>query len=110
MSDNNLGINNYHQENVLSYLKFARFQREYRLRSVRKCFQDIKEYRLQDTTFTLDECNEILDELCYQIGNELEGELINSAHMDVLLLRQLFIQAEKCHLKLNADISQLENR
>lgn len=40
----------------------------------------------------------------------MESELLNTAHTNVLLLRQLFQQAEKWHLKLQADISELENR
>ncbi|XP_073796125.1 leucine zipper transcription factor-like protein 1 isoform X5 [Danio rerio] len=37
-------------------------------------------------------------------------ELINTAHTNVLLLRQLFSQAEKFYLRLQTDISELENR
>lgn len=37
-------------------------------------------------------------------------ELINTAHTNVLLLRQLFSQAEKFYLRLQSDISELENR
>lgn len=44
------------------------------------------------------------------IRTEVEAELIHTAHTNVLLLRQLFLQAEKWHLKLNADLSELENR
>ncbi|XP_023321990.1 leucine zipper transcription factor-like protein 1 [Eurytemora carolleeae] len=41
---------------------------------------------------------------------EVETELINTAHTNVLLLQQLFTQAEKWHLNLDTDLSQLENR
>jgi len=40
----------------------------------------------------------------------VEEELLNAAHTNTLLLRQLFGQAEKWHLKLQADISELENK
>ena len=52
----------------------------------------------------------MLDGLCAVVRGEVESELINAAHTNVLLLRQVFSQAEKWHLKLEADISELENR
>ena len=52
----------------------------------------------------------MLDGLLSVLNGEVESELINTAHTNVLLLRQLFQQAEKWHLKMQADISELENR
>lgn len=52
----------------------------------------------------------MLDGLCAVVRGDVESELINAAHTNVLLLRQVFSQAEKWHLKLQADISELENR
>ena len=67
-------------------------------------------HRLTEDTFTADEVTEMLDGLEAVVRGEVESELINTAHTNVLLLRQLFMQAEKWHLKLQADISELENR
>ncbi len=44
------------------------------------------------------------------IKDEIETELSHQTHTYVLLLRQLFMQAENWHLKLQADISELENK
>ena len=52
----------------------------------------------------------MLDGLLSVVRSEVEDEFINAAHTNVLLMRQMFIQAEKWHLKLQADISELENR
>lgn len=41
---------------------------------------------------------------------ETETELLNAAHTNVLLLRQMCGQAEKWHLKLACNISELESR
>jgi leucine zipper transcription factor-like protein 1 len=41
---------------------------------------------------------------------EIDTELSHQSHTYVLLLRQLFMQAEHWHLKLQADISELENK
>nr|XP_014348819.1 PREDICTED: leucine zipper transcription factor-like protein 1 [Latimeria chalumnae] len=52
----------------------------------------------------------MLDGLKIVVHGEVESELINTAHTNVLLLRQLLAQAEKWYLKLQSDISELENR
>ena len=65
--------------------------------------------RLVEETFTVDEVREMLDGLQAVVRGEVETELINTAHTNVLLLRQLFSQAEKFYLRLQADISELEN-
>lgn len=52
----------------------------------------------------------MLNDLLGVVRGEVELELLNSAHTNVLLMRQMFLQAEKWHLKLQADISELENR
>ncbi|OXB65952.1 hypothetical protein ASZ78_002700 [Callipepla squamata] len=53
---------------------------------------------------------DMLDGLQTIVHSEVESELINTAYTNVLLLRQLFSQAEKWYLKLQTDISELENR
>eukprot|EP00057_Strongylocentrotus_purpuratus_P009373 XP_011663847.1 PREDICTED: leucine zipper transcription factor-like protein 1 isoform X5 [Strongylocentrotus purpuratus] len=91
-------------------MRFGSYKRTQNLRSVEVCFQDLKDSRLTDDTFTVDEVTDMLDGLEAVVRGEVESELINTSHTNVLLLRQLFQQAEKWHLKLQADISELENR
>lgn len=67
-------------------------------------------FRLVEETFTVDEVSEVLNGLQAVVHSEVESELINTAYTNVLLLRQLFSQAEKWYLKLQTDISELENR
>lgn len=66
--------------------------------------------RLNEDTYTLDEVEEMIDGLQTVVRSSVETELINDAHTNVLLLVQLFSQAEKWHLKLQSDISELENQ
>ncbi|XP_073237079.1 leucine zipper transcription factor-like protein 1 isoform X2 [Porites lutea] len=105
-----IGLNEHHQQIVVNYLRFARYGRAQRLRGVDASFEELKDSRLVDDTYTLDEVTDMLDGLCAVVRGEVESELINAAHTNVLLLRQVFSQAEKWHLKLQADISELENR
>ncbi|XP_019392725.1 PREDICTED: leucine zipper transcription factor-like protein 1 [Crocodylus porosus] len=105
-----LGLNEHHQNEVINYMRFARSKRGLRLKTVDSCFQDLKDSRLVEETFTVDEVTEILDGLQTVVHSEVESELINTAYTNVLLLRQLFSQAEKWYLKLQTDVSELENR
>lgn len=105
-----LGLNEHHQANVINYMRFARYQRTQRLRSVDACFNDLKSSRLYEDTYTADEVTEMLNGLLSVVRGEVDDELLNTSHTNVLLLRQLFQQAERWHLKLQADISELENR
>ena len=43
-------------------------------------------------------------------AGDVESELIASSHTNVLLLKQVFVQAQKWHLNLDADLDELENR
>lgn len=105
-----LGLNEHHQATAVNYMRFARYQRGQRLRCVDACFEDLKSSRLYEDTYTADEVTEMLDGLLAVVRGEVDEELLNTSHTNVLLLRQLFQQAEKWHLKLQADISELENR
>ncbi|XP_066543475.1 leucine zipper transcription factor-like protein 1 isoform X2 [Amia ocellicauda] len=105
-----LGFNEHHQNEVINYMRFARSKRALRLKTIDSCFQDLKDSRLVEETFTVDEVSEMLDGLQVVVHSEVETELINTAHTNVLLLRQLFSQAEKFYLKLQTDVSELENR
>ncbi|XP_028659873.1 leucine zipper transcription factor-like protein 1 isoform X2 [Erpetoichthys calabaricus] len=105
-----LGVNDHHQNELINYMRFARSNRALRLKTIDSCFQDLKSSRLVEDTFTVDEVSEMFDGLQVVVHGEVESELINTAHTNVLLLRQLFSQAEKFYLKLQSDISELENR
>ncbi|XP_066534153.1 leucine zipper transcription factor-like protein 1 isoform X2 [Hoplias malabaricus] len=105
-----LGFNEHHQNEVINYMRFARSKRLLRLKTIDSCFQDLKDSRLVEETFTVDEVTDMLDGLQVVVRGEVEMELINTAHTNVLLLRQLFSQAEKYYLRLQTDISELENR
>uniref|UniRef100_A0A914UQG5 Leucine zipper transcription factor-like protein 1 n=1 Tax=Plectus sambesii TaxID=2011161 RepID=A0A914UQG5_9BILA len=105
-----LGLNEHHQDQLVQFLRFARYQRGQRMRAVEAVFKETKKSRLNDSTFTKDEVIDLLKGLEKVLSAELESELLNSSHTGLLLLRQLCGQAEKWHLKLYADLSELENR
>lgn len=104
-----LDLSDGHHDIIVRYLKFAKSQRLHRLKVIDKSFDDVKHSRLLEETYTSDEVKQILDDLCTVVRAEVESELINSAHANVVLLRQLCQQAERWHLQLQADISELED-
>ncbi|XP_077324300.1 leucine zipper transcription factor-like protein 1 [Lithobates pipiens] len=99
-----------HRAEVMSYIRFAQGKRQLRLKSVRSCFQDVVEGRLTEDTYTADEVTDLLSGLQAAVLSEVELELLNSAHTNVLLLQQLFLQSQHWHLTLHTDVSELENR
>ncbi|XP_027861108.1 leucine zipper transcription factor-like protein 1 [Xiphophorus couchianus] len=104
------GFNEHHQSEIINYMRFARSKRLLRLKTIDSCFEELKDSRLVEDTFTVDEVREMLDGLQMVVRGEVEMELIDTAHTNVLLLRQIFSQAEKFYLRLQSDISELENR
>ncbi|XP_075043475.1 leucine zipper transcription factor-like protein 1 [Mixophyes fleayi] len=103
-------LSEQHRAQVLLYVRFAQSRRLLRLKGVASCFQDVRGSRLLEATYTAEEVGELLAGLQEVVLGELEVELMNSAHSTVLLLQQLFSQAQHWHLRLHTDISELENR
>ena len=63
-----------------------------------------------DDTYTIEEVEDILKDIDSMVETEVETELFGAARTNVLLLQQIFLQAQKWHLDLDADLSALENR
>lgn len=63
-----------------------------------------------EPTYTRNEVEEILRSLLEIVRGDIETELIGFAHNNVLLLSQLFNQAEKWHLRMNINLSEVQNR
>lgn len=59
---------------------------------------------------TGDEVREMLEGVCCLVKVDMSNDLIHSAHTAALMLRQMLKQADKWHLKLQVDLTQLETR
>lgn len=70
----------------------------------------IETLRLVEDTYTANEVSDILDGLCAIVKQDVQKELLNTCHCNVLLLRQFFVQAEKIFLDLPVDTNELENQ
>ncbi|XP_014678538.1 PREDICTED: leucine zipper transcription factor-like protein 1 [Priapulus caudatus] len=58
MSD--LGVNEHHMDQILSYMRFAKYQRAQRIKAVDGNFEDLKDSRLVEDAYTSDEIAEML--------------------------------------------------
>ena len=106
-----LGVKDYHEASIINFMRFSRAQRSLTIRTIQGAFKDIEYSRLKnETTLTVEEVQDVLVELWNLARDEIDNELSHQSHTYVLLLRQLFMQAENWHLKLQADISELENK
>ncbi|KAF3836306.1 hypothetical protein F7725_028864 [Dissostichus mawsoni] len=77
------GFNEQHQNEVINYMRFARSKRVLRLKTIDSCFEELKDSRLVEETFTVDEVKEMLDGLQVVVRGEVEMELINTAHTNL---------------------------
>lgn len=66
--------------------------------------------RLVDDNYTQQDVEELISGLCAVVKQDVQKELLNTSHMNVLLLRQFMVQAEKIYLDLEVDTNELENQ
>lgn len=105
------GLKDHHETHIVNFLRFSRSQRALSIRTIQAAYKDIEYARLRnETTLTVDEVHDILAELWESAKEEIDAELSHQSHTYVLLLRQLFLQADHWHLPMKADISELENK
>lgn len=79
-------------------MKFARYLRGQNLKQIEHCFEDAGS-GLYDDTYTKEEVKKMLSDIENIVRCDMESELINFAHNNVLMLQQLFTQAEKWYLR-----------
>lgn len=65
---------------------------------------------LLDETYTKEEVKCILNSLEKTLTNEINCELSAFTNTNLLMMYQFFQQAEKWHLRLNANISEMQNK
>ncbi|KAJ3291753.1 Leucine zipper transcription factor-like protein 1 [Borealophlyctis nickersoniae] len=99
-----------HREQIISYLRFIRLKRAQSLQEVLLTFDETKERRLVETTYTADEVTDIIAEVEKTVKSIVEDELILHSHTNALLLQQYLSQADGWKMRLTSNIAELENR
>ncbi|EGD72446.1 hypothetical protein PTSG_00467 [Salpingoeca rosetta] len=103
-------LNETHKHVCKDYLAFMRYKRTQHVRDIEATFTDLKESRLQDSTFTREEVEDMVDGLCDVVKGDVETELINSSHTNVLVLRKMMEQGEEWKLTFKLETGTLEDR
>jgi len=103
-------LNEHHTEMAMKYLRFSLLQRKEQLKELVMAVSDYKETRLMgDDTFSSEEVGDMLDSLSETLKADLTRNLQRVSHSNVVLLRQLFAQAEDKNANLSVDTSYLED-
>jgi len=82
------------QQHVREYLAFLRRKREAIVSEVAAEFKELKETRLLDETYTIDEVGTLLDGLLDAVRASLRRELVEVSHSAALLLVQVLEQLD----------------
>ena len=110
-STSNLDVNEHHEEILREYIRYFREQTTIGLRSFQSITDEFKTRRLSDESMmTINEIEDLLNEFAELFRKEFEQEFTHQYRINVLLIKQLFQQAEKWFLRLNPNFDQLENR
>ena len=97
-----------HEEQLKAYLRFFRSKREYQLQEVEATIRDQKESLFEDM-YTQDDVSRILSSLADATRGTVMTDLQNTVNMGVLVLRQLFEEAEAQDAELELDLSVVED-
>lgn len=103
-------LNDHHTEMAMKYIRFSMLQRNEQLKELVAAVGDYKETRLiADETYSTDDVTGMLDSLTETLRADLSRNLQRVSHSNVVLLRQLFAQAEDTENTLTVDTSYLED-
>ncbi|XP_025203283.1 leucine zipper transcription factor-like protein 1 [Melanaphis sacchari] len=108
--EGNISVNDHHKNVIVSYVEFMDHQKKQSVILIKKAFEEIFKTNLLDETYTKEEVKNILNSLERSITNEIKCELSAYTSTNLLMMYQFFQQAEKWHLRLNLDISEIQNK
>jgi len=103
-------LNPDHASALVEYVRFLRRKREGCVSEVVAEFKELKEMRLFEDNYTKDDVEGLVDGLLALVKTTMKKDLQTSNHSSVLLLKQMFEQAEKANTTLTADLSSTEDR
>ncbi|XP_022166730.1 leucine zipper transcription factor-like protein 1 isoform X2 [Myzus persicae] len=108
--EGDISVNEHHRNVIDSYVEFMGHQKKQSIILIKKAFEEVFKTNLLDETYTKEEVKNILNGLERTITNEIKCELSAYTSTNLLMMYQFFQQAEKWHLRLNVDISEIQNK
>ena len=97
-----------HEDQLKKYLRFFRGKRDVQLQEVAATIRDQREMLLEDM-YTRDDVVRILDSLGDATRATVMTDLQATVNMSVLVLRQLFEEAEAQEIELELDLAVVED-
>jgi len=88
-------MNADHDRQLVDYLRFLRRKRDNAIAEVAAEFKEVQESRLFDDSYSADDVMSILDGLLAMVRSGMKRDLQTTAFSSVLLLKQVFEQAER---------------
>ena len=107
MGDHVLGDENNAQ--LVEYLRFLRRKRDSAIAEVAADFKDVRESRLFEETYSVEEVEAILDGLLGVVRSTMKRDLQATSFSSVLLLKQCFEQAERASTSLSTNVPATED-
>ncbi|XP_060854068.1 leucine zipper transcription factor-like protein 1 [Rhopalosiphum padi] len=108
--EGNISVNEHHRNVIENYIEFMGHQKKQSIILIKKAFEEVFKTNLLDETYTKEEVKNILNRLETTMTNEIKCELSAYTNTNLLMMYQFFQQAEKWHLRLNVDISEIQNK
>ena len=99
-----------HNDQLVEYLRFLRRKRDGAVAEVSAEFKEVKESRLFDEMYSQDDVLSVLDGLLSVVRSTMKRDLQTTMFSSVLLLKQVFEQAEKDGTTLTTDLPMTEHR
>lgn len=100
-----------HNAQLVDYLRYMRRKRDAAIAEVTADFNDAKEGRLfdPDEQFMADDVRVLLDDLIATVRATMKRDLQSLNFGSVLLLKQIFEQAEQSRLSMQTDLTGMED-
>lgn len=105
-----LPLTDDHNNQLGDYLRWLRRKRENAIAEVAAEFNDLKEQRLFDDQYHVDDVIAMLDGLVGMVKSSLKRDLQSTAFSSVLLMKQVMEQAESHRVSLRTDLPTTEDR
>ena len=99
-----------HNQQLGEYLRFLRRKRDAAIAEVTAEFNETKDSRLFDDQYHVDDVVALIDGLLSVVRATMKRDLQQSAFSSVLLLKQVFEQAEERGVSLTTDLPTTEDR
>mmetsp|Transcript_8102 Transcript_8102/g.16357 ORF Transcript_8102/g.16357 Transcript_8102/m.16357 type:complete len:271 (-) Transcript_8102:1579-2391(-) len=103
-------VSEAHQDQIIKFIKFFRSKRDVCLEQIQADFDDTKNDAITEDMYTNEEVLATMDSMCNVVKDTSRSEVGRVINMSVLILAQIFEEAEEQDAELTLDTSKVENQ